>query len=92
MDMQATRRFRAIAARDAVGLVPAVGRAQADASADDLMRRLRDAPGSRVGGATRGINSKFSVTRRQVKKHRLFRRKNFLLPPFSPLSHGAVIF
>jgi hypothetical protein len=56
MDMQATRRFLAIAALDAVGLVPAVGRAQADASADDLMRRLRDAPGSRVGGATRGIN------------------------------------
>ena len=56
--MQATRRFLAIAALGAVGLVPVAARAQADAGADDLMRCLRGAPGSRVGGATRGITSK----------------------------------
>ena len=54
--MQATRRFLAIAALGAVGLVPVAARAQADAGADDLMRCLRGAPGSRVGRAPRGIN------------------------------------
>jgi len=54
--MQAPRRFLAIAALGAVGVVPVAAHAPADAGADDLMRRLRGAPGSRVGGATRGIN------------------------------------
>jgi hypothetical protein len=53
--MQSTRRFLAFAVLGAAGLMPAVARAQADAGADDLMKRLRGAPGSRVGGATRGI-------------------------------------
>ncbi len=53
--MLSTRRFLATALFGAAGLVPAVARAQSDAGADDLMKRLRGAPGSRVGGATRGI-------------------------------------
>jgi hypothetical protein len=53
--MLQTRRFLAFALFGAASLAPAVARAQADAGADDLMKRLRGAPGSRVGGATRGI-------------------------------------
>jgi hypothetical protein len=54
--MQATHRFLAIAARGAVGLVAVAARAPADAGADDLMRRLRRAHGSQLGGGNpRGI-------------------------------------
>ncbi len=57
--MQSTRRFLACAVLGAVGLVPALlpalAHAQADAGTDDLLRRVRGAPGSRVGGATRGL-------------------------------------
>lgn len=58
--MQSTRRFLAFAVLGAAGLVPALASAQtqpaaADPGADDLMRRLRGTPGSRVGGATRGL-------------------------------------
>lgn len=36
-------------------LLPSIGQAQSSAATDDLISRVRGAPGSRVGGATRGI-------------------------------------
>jgi hypothetical protein len=53
--MQSTRRFLAFAALGAATMAPGLAVAQSDPGADDLMKRLRGAPGSRVGGATRGI-------------------------------------
>ena len=57
--MLSTRRFLAFAAFGAAGLLPSVTLAQSDPGADDLMKRLRGAPGGRVGGATRGIKCRF---------------------------------
>ncbi len=53
--MLSSRRFLALAVLGVAGAVPTLGQAQSDPGADDLMRRLRGAPGSRVGGATRGV-------------------------------------
>ncbi len=53
--MSSTRRFFAMAALGAIAALPAAAWAQSDPGADDLMRRVRGAPGSRVGGATRGM-------------------------------------
>ncbi len=53
--MFSTRRFLAAAVLGVAGMAPTLGQAQSDPGADDLRRRLRGAPGSRVGGATRGV-------------------------------------
>lgn len=60
--MTATRRTLAAALFGLAGLVPGVALAQSDAASQELMRRLRGAPGSRVGGATRGLRRDDATT------------------------------